>query len=169
MISFRIGGLITGIIGILIQPWRLLANASVYIDKWLIGYSLLLGRRRRRADRRLLRHPPHASSIRPGCIAKTGPIGTAGGFNPIAIFALLCGIGLCIPGFLAAVGKIFALQSQADAPSDLIRIPDCWGQIYSFAWFVSFGVSFLMYAVLMLLLAQADRALDGGGALRSPG
>ena len=42
-ISFRIGGLITGVIGILIQPWRLLANASVYIDKWLIGYSLLLG------------------------------------------------------------------------------------------------------------------------------
>src|SRR6185369_12191626 len=34
-ISFRIGGLITGILGILIQPWRLLENAGVYIDKWL--------------------------------------------------------------------------------------------------------------------------------------
>jgi NCS1 family nucleobase:cation symporter-1 len=42
-ISFRMGGLITGVIGILIQPWHLLANAAVYIDKWLIGYSLLLG------------------------------------------------------------------------------------------------------------------------------
>ena len=42
-ISFRIGGLITGLVGIAIQPWRLLENASVYIDKWLIGYSLLLG------------------------------------------------------------------------------------------------------------------------------
>ena len=30
-------------IGILIQPWRLLANAAVYIGKWLVGYSSLLG------------------------------------------------------------------------------------------------------------------------------
>jgi NCS1 family nucleobase:cation symporter-1 len=37
LISFRIGGLITGLIGIVIQPWRLLENASIYIDKWLIG------------------------------------------------------------------------------------------------------------------------------------
>src|SRR4029079_3898104 len=42
-ISFRIGGLITGIIGILIRPWLLVANASVYIGKWLVGYSSLLG------------------------------------------------------------------------------------------------------------------------------
>ena len=73
MISFRIGGLITGIIGILIQPWRLLANASVYIDKWLIGYSLAAGRGRRRADCRLFRHPPHAArSGRP--VSKERPL-----------------------------------------------------------------------------------------------
>src|SRR5437867_4649131 len=35
LISFRVGGLITGILGIVIQPWRLIANAAVYIDKWL--------------------------------------------------------------------------------------------------------------------------------------
>src|SRR5438552_18191247 len=43
LISFRMGGLITGVIGIAVQPWRLLANADIYIFKWLIGYSLLLG------------------------------------------------------------------------------------------------------------------------------
>src|SRR5262249_35078233 len=43
LITFRIGGLITGIIGILIQPWRLLENESTYIFQWLVGYSLLLG------------------------------------------------------------------------------------------------------------------------------
>src|SRR5438045_5017562 len=43
VISFRIGGFITGVIGILIQPWHILANASFYIDKWLVGYSSLLG------------------------------------------------------------------------------------------------------------------------------
>ncbi len=38
-ISFRTGGLITGIIGILMQPWRLLADPSGYIFSWLGGYS----------------------------------------------------------------------------------------------------------------------------------
>ncbi|HYX28314.1 MAG TPA: cytosine permease, partial [Pyrinomonadaceae bacterium] len=38
-ISFRTGGLITGIIGILMQPWRLLADPSGYIFGWLVGYS----------------------------------------------------------------------------------------------------------------------------------
>src|SRR5205085_8863282 len=42
-ISFRTGGLITGIIGILMQPWRLLADPSGYIFGWLVGYSGGLG------------------------------------------------------------------------------------------------------------------------------
>jgi NCS1 family nucleobase:cation symporter-1 len=42
-ISFSTGGLITGIIGILIQPWRLLADPSGYLFGWLVGYSGGLG------------------------------------------------------------------------------------------------------------------------------
>jgi len=42
-IDFRRGGLITGIIGILMQPWRLLENPARYIDDWLVGYSGGLG------------------------------------------------------------------------------------------------------------------------------
>ncbi len=42
-ISFRTGGLITGLIGILMQPWRLIADPSGYIFKWLLGYSGGLG------------------------------------------------------------------------------------------------------------------------------
>ncbi|MBI1795875.1 MAG: NCS1 family nucleobase:cation symporter-1 [Candidatus Eisenbacteria bacterium] len=42
-ISFKTGGLITGIIGILMQPWRLLADPSGYIFAWLVGYSGGLG------------------------------------------------------------------------------------------------------------------------------
>ena len=42
-ISFRTGGLITGIIGILIMPWKLIADPSGYIFTWLVGYSALLG------------------------------------------------------------------------------------------------------------------------------
>ncbi len=37
-ISFRTGGLLTGLIGIAIQPWRLLESGATYIN-WLITYS----------------------------------------------------------------------------------------------------------------------------------
>ena len=43
LITFKTGGLITGILGILIQPWRLLADPSGYIYNWLLGYSGGLG------------------------------------------------------------------------------------------------------------------------------
>jgi len=42
-IRFKTGGLITGILGLLIQPWKLLADPSGYIFKWLLGYSGGLG------------------------------------------------------------------------------------------------------------------------------
>src|SRR5438270_10763048 len=42
-ISFRMGGLITGVIGVLICPWKLIADPQGYIFKWLIAYSSLLG------------------------------------------------------------------------------------------------------------------------------
>lgn len=42
-ISFKTGGLITGILGILMQPWRILQDASAYIFAWLQGYSGGLG------------------------------------------------------------------------------------------------------------------------------
>src|SRR5947199_5061849 len=43
LISFKTGGLITGLLGIAIQPWRLLADPSGYIFTWLLGYSGGLG------------------------------------------------------------------------------------------------------------------------------
>jgi NCS1 family nucleobase:cation symporter-1 len=43
LIRFSTGGLITGILGIVIQPWKLLADASQYIYSWLLGYSGGLG------------------------------------------------------------------------------------------------------------------------------
>lgn len=42
-ITFRRGGLLTGVIGVLMQPWRLLADPSGYIFNWLLGYSGGLG------------------------------------------------------------------------------------------------------------------------------
>src|SRR5205085_2737150 len=42
-INFRTGGLITGILGIVMMPWKLLADPSGYIFNWLLGYSGGLG------------------------------------------------------------------------------------------------------------------------------
>src|SRR5437879_8328776 len=43
LISFRTGGLITGVVGILMMPWRLLRVFSSFIFGWLVGCSALLG------------------------------------------------------------------------------------------------------------------------------
>ena len=42
-ISFRVGALITGVVGVVIQPWRLVEDSCGYIFNWLIAYSALLG------------------------------------------------------------------------------------------------------------------------------
>ncbi|MFN8244723.1 MAG: NCS1 family nucleobase:cation symporter-1, partial [Ferruginibacter sp.] len=42
-IDFKTGGYITGIIGVLIFPWKLYADPNGYIFTWLIAYSSLLG------------------------------------------------------------------------------------------------------------------------------
>src|SRR4029077_12339573 len=43
LISFRTGGLITGVIGVLMMPWKLLADPNQYIFTLLTGFSALLG------------------------------------------------------------------------------------------------------------------------------
>jgi cytosine/uracil/thiamine/allantoin permease len=40
-----------------------------------------------------------------------------------------------VPGFLAAV--------------ELVQVPPLWTQLYHYAWFLSFGISFVLYALLM--------------------
>lgn len=133
-VSFRVGGLITGVIGILIQPWHLVANASVYIAKWLIGYSLLLGAAGGVliADYWLVRRTRLDLA---GLYRSNGPYWYRAGFNPAALVAMIAGMAPCLPGFAAALGWIDA--------------PPIWEQIYGYAWFISFGVAFVVYAALM--------------------
>jgi nucleobase:cation symporter-1, NCS1 family len=42
-ISFRAGGIITAIVGILMFPWEIYESAGQYIFTWLVGYGSLLG------------------------------------------------------------------------------------------------------------------------------
>ncbi len=60
LISFRTGGLITGVIGVLMMPWKLMTDFSSYIFGWLVGYSGSARTDRRRHDRRLFPRSPRA-------------------------------------------------------------------------------------------------------------
>src|ERR687893_2312994 len=42
-ISFRTGGMITAIIGVVSFPWIILETAGAYVFTWLVGYGSLLG------------------------------------------------------------------------------------------------------------------------------
>jgi NCS1 family nucleobase:cation symporter-1 len=151
-ISFRIGGLVTGVIGILIQPWRLLANASVYIYTWLVGYSLLLGAVGGVliADYIVLRRTKLDQA---GLYLRDGPYWYWRGFNPSALTALALGIGTCLPGFLVAIG-VLAVSGDVDALPGRAIVPSFFAHLYSYAWFVSFGVSFGAYLLLMALRSR---------------
>jgi NCS1 family nucleobase:cation symporter-1 len=136
-INFRTGGYITGVIGILIFPWKLIADPNGYIFTWLIAYSSLLGpvggimiadyyfiRKQNLSVDDLYQHK--------------GIYGFRNGFNSAAIIALLAGIVPNIPGFLLQV----KLVSSTAFP---VWISD----LYHYAWFVGFFVSGLVYIFLM--------------------
>ncbi|MBL8686432.1 MAG: NCS1 family nucleobase:cation symporter-1 [Alphaproteobacteria bacterium] len=136
-IGFKMGGLITGIIGILIFPWKLLADPSGYIFTWLVGYSALLGPIGgiMIADYFFIRRQQLAVN---DLYQLQGQYSYSSGFNIRAILALVIGIIPNVPGFLSAVGLLVA----SSMPTWVI-------DLYHYAWFVGFFLSGLVYWVLM--------------------
>jgi nucleobase:cation symporter-1, NCS1 family len=125
-ISFRTGGLLTGVIGVLMMPWKLLADYSSYIFGWLIGYSALLGPiagimiadyflvRRRSLNLNDLYH-------------RNGEYEYSSGFHLRALIAFAVGVAVTLTGRFAP-----ALH---------------W--LYDYAWFTGFFVSGILYIVLV--------------------
>src|SRR5262249_5653192 len=95
VITFRIGGFITGLIGILMQPWKLIADPTGYIFRWLVAYSALLGAVGGVliADYFLIRR---AKLDLHGLYYRDGPYWFCAGFNPRALIALAAGIAPCV-------------------------------------------------------------------------
>jgi NCS1 family nucleobase:cation symporter-1 len=125
-ISFRSGGLITGVFGILMQPWRLLADPSGYIFQWLLGYSGGLGSIAGVliADYWLLRN----KRLSLGDLYRTrGVYSYNGGWNCRAVAATLAGCALAWIGLVVPVLR----------------------PLYDYAWFVGFGVAAITHLVLM--------------------
>jgi NCS1 family nucleobase:cation symporter-1 len=136
-INFRKGGYITGILGAMILPWKLVADPTGYIFTWLVGYSSLLGpiggimivdyffiRRQQLQVNDLYRLHGNYSYQK--------------GFNQVALFALLLGILPNVPGFLTTVKVI-----------DKNSVWPWIDNLYSYAWFVGFFISGLTYLLLM--------------------
>ncbi|MEZ5038685.1 MAG: NCS1 family nucleobase:cation symporter-1 [Saprospiraceae bacterium] len=132
-ISFRMGGYITGLIGILIFPWKLLADPQGFIFVWLIGYSALLGALAGIVicDYFLIR------KTRLNVRELFNPKGEYKRWNRPAWMALMLGLLPVLPGFLAQTGVV---------PSDLV--PDFLQQLYTYAWFVTFFLAFTTYWIL---------------------
>ena len=126
LISFRTGGFITGFVGLLMMPWKLMASYSSYIFGWLVGYSALLGPIAgiMICDYFIVRH---CRLDLPNLYRRGGLYEYFHGFNPKALLALLAGI------FVALMGLVFPA----------VR----W--LYDYAWFVGFLISAVFYFLLM--------------------
>jgi NCS1 family nucleobase:cation symporter-1 len=125
-ISFRMGGLITCIMGIVMQPWKLMSSYGSYIFGWLVGYSGFLGpiagvlicdyfviRRKNLSTHDLYQ--------------RGGLYEYSRGINWQAVAALAAGAGVAFIGLFVPTLHV----------------------LYNYAWFVGFAVSFLAYLVLM--------------------
>lgn len=146
-VSLRTGCLITGILGILLMPWKLVNDPGGYIFTWLIGYSALLGpiggilicdyymirrTRLRLADLYL----------------RGGDYEYAGGFHRAAIAALVLAILPNVPGFLGAVG---------------VPVHPFWKALYSYAWFLGFALAFALYGIFSILSRSRVAAIEPTG------
>jgi len=129
LISYRTGGMVTGFLGLAMQPWKLLATPDAYIFGWLEGYSGLLGPvagimvcdyffiRKTKLSLHSLYH-------------REGIYHYSKGINPRAIVALVIGVVVALVGLF--VPSIHFL--------------------YDYSWFVGFFLAGFVYAALMRLL-----------------
>lgn len=142
-ISFRLGGLITGLIGIVMMPWKLVADPSGYIFTWLIGYSALLGPIGgiMIADYFVIRKRElNVAAL----YSSTGGYNYTRGFSWVAIIALLAGALPSLPGFLVTIKVI-----------DGAGLPTLLLDLYHYAWFVGFALAFIVYLALRKLAPKS--------------
>jgi NCS1 family nucleobase:cation symporter-1 len=126
LIDFKTGGLITGLLAILMQPWKLLADPSGYIFTWLLGYSGGLGSIAGVliADYWIVRK---THVVLEDLYLTDGAYRYSGGWNAAAVVATVAGCGLAWGGLVIPALK----------------------PLYDYAWFVGFGVAFAVYVVMM--------------------
>ena len=137
-ISYVTGGLITAVLGIVMMPWKLYSDAAAYIFTWLLGYSSLMGALGGIliADYWIIRKQQLDVD---DLFRLRGRYTYANGINPKAIIALVLSIAPVVPGFIRAVST----------PGGTVANPTFFDKLYSYAWFVTFFLSFVIYWLLM--------------------
>jgi NCS1 family nucleobase:cation symporter-1 len=146
-ISYVTGGLITAVIGIVMMPWKLYSDAAAYIFTWLLGYSSLMGaiggiliadywvlRRQQLLVRDLFR--------------LEGSYSYTDGVNGRAVAAFVLAVLPVVPGFVRAI----------TTPGGAVGDPNLFDRLYAYAWFVTFGLSAVIYLGLMRGASSPARA-----------
>lgn len=130
-ITFQRGGLITGLCGMALQPWRLLADPSGYIFTWLLGYSGGLGSIAgvMIVDYWIIKKKELSVA---DLYLQEGKYTYDSGWNPAAVTATVIGCLLAWSGIFIAAMK----------------------PLYDYAWFVGLAVSGLLYYFLMKAMAK---------------
>lgn len=146
--TFWKGALLTALLGIAFQPWRLLQSSESFVYTWLVGYSALMGPiggiilTDYYLIKKMKLNVEHLYTLK-----KNGAYYYTGGYNLAALLALLVGIFPVIPGFLQKVGILGS-------------IPEIFMTIYNNAWFFSFFSAGIVYWMIFSLLTGKDSKLS---------
>lgn len=137
-ISFVTGGIITAVLGIIMMPWKLYSDAAAYIFTWLLGYSSLMGALGGIliADYWVLRKRQLNLTA---LFMEQGVYTYYKGVNMRAMAALVLAVLPVVPGFVRA----------ATTPGGQVANPGFFDAVYTYAWFVTFVLSFVLYLMLM--------------------
>lgn len=142
-ISFRTGGLIAAVIGILILPWKLYADPTGYIFTWLIGYSALLGPVAGIMIADYFIHRKRLLNVE-ALYQADGEYTYRRGFSVVGLGTLILSVLPNLPGFLAAVGVL-----------NKSGLPPVLATSYNYAWFTGFGIALGLYSVWRKLAPKA--------------
>ncbi|WP_236652229.1 NCS1 family nucleobase:cation symporter-1 [Streptacidiphilus neutrinimicus] len=143
-VNFRTGALITGVVGIVIMPWKLIANPHVYIYTWLGVVGGLLGTVAGIliADYWLLRR---TRLLLADLYRKGGRYWYTGGWNLRAVLAFVVGGVLAVGGSYSTVsGGV----KQGPFPVDGL-IP-ALKPLADYGWAVGLGSALVLYLLLSL-------------------
>ncbi len=146
IVSFRVGGVITGVIAIIMQPWRLLSNPHVYIFTWLGFYGGLLGAVAGLlvADYWIVRRSRLALGE---LYMREGRYWYSSGWNVVGLVAALVGMVL-------ACGGAYSTPGNGPFPQDGL-IPFL-KPLYDYSWAVGFGAALLTYVLLFPIAARTN-------------
>ena len=141
-ISFRTGGIITGIVGILIQPWNLLATPGLYIFTWLGFYGGATGA----IAGVLIAHYwlIHRTNLNlRDLYLPDGIYRFARGWNWRAVVALLVGAFMALGGAYSATNA----DGSASGPFPPDGLLPILKPVYDYSWIAGLLVALVLYVV----------------------